>query len=55
MAPDPSRREIEVLALSGGGFIGLYTAHVLQAPEARAGLLPADARLAPFLEQVSSP
>jgi predicted acylesterase/phospholipase RssA len=32
------RREIRVLSLAGGGFLGLYTAHVLQALEARAGV-----------------
>jgi len=37
MAADPTRRETFVLSLSGGGFLGLYTAHVLQALEARAG------------------
>ena len=38
MAQNPTRREMKVLALSGGGFLGLYTAHVLQALEARAGV-----------------
>ena len=36
-APDETR-EMKALALSGGGFLGLYTAHVLQALEARAGV-----------------
>jgi len=32
------RRQIRVLSLSGGGFLGLYTANVLHALEARAGM-----------------
>lgn len=33
----PDARPLRVLALSGGGFLGLYTAHVLAALEAEAG------------------
>ena len=33
----PPRREFRILALSGGGFLGLYTAAVLAGLEARAG------------------
>ena len=38
MVTDSIRSETRVLSLSGGGFLGLYTAHVLQALEARAGV-----------------
>lgn len=38
MSSPGRRRQIRVLSLSGGGFLGLYTAHVLQLLEARAGV-----------------
>lgn len=38
MPSSDRRRQIRVLSLSGGGFLGLYTAHVLQLLEARAGV-----------------
>lgn len=38
LAPLPADRPLRVLALSGGGFLGLYTAVVLEALEARAGV-----------------
>jgi cGAMP-activated phospholipase len=38
MASNPDPRDTRVLSLAGGGFLGLYTAHVLQALEARAGV-----------------
>jgi predicted acylesterase/phospholipase RssA len=37
MAPLPTDRPLRVLSLSGGGFLGLYTAVVLEGLEARAG------------------
>jgi uncharacterized protein len=38
MLTSPGRGETRILSLSGGGFLGLYTAHVLQELEARAGV-----------------
>lgn len=38
MAPIPPGRPVRVLALSGGGFLGLYSATVLEGLEARAGV-----------------
>lgn len=38
MASNTEQRDTRVLSLAGGGFLGLYTAHVLQALEARAGV-----------------
>jgi len=38
MAQNPVQGETRVLSLAGGGFLGLYTAHVLQGLEARAGV-----------------
>jgi uncharacterized protein len=37
MAPLPFDRDLRVLSLAGGGFLGLYTAVVLEALEARSG------------------
>jgi uncharacterized protein len=37
LAPPPTDRALRVLSLAGGGFLGLYTALVLEALEARAG------------------
>jgi uncharacterized protein len=40
LAPLPTDRDLRVLTLSGGGFLGLYSAVVLEALEARsAGML----------------
>jgi patatin-like phospholipase/acyl hydrolase len=38
MAQNPVQGDTRVLSLAGGGFLGLYTAHVLQGLEARAGV-----------------
>jgi hypothetical protein len=54
----PTDRDLRMLSLAGGGFLGLYTAVVLEELEALAQktLREADAqRLAPFLSSSTPP